>query len=512
LLEATRWSKRFGGRTVLDTVDLTVAPGEIHALLGQNGSGKSTFIKILAGVHRPEAGATLKIRGRDVHLPLRPGQARTLGVSFVHQDLGLVPTGTVLENLGIGQYRTRLGWYVPWKSEARRARALLAEFGLEIDPGARVEELWDVDRALLAIVRALEELRGHPGGVLVLDEPTAYLPRDGVERLFAAVRRVSERGFGVIFVTHRLEEVTALAHIVSVLRDGRLVWRGSTVGLTEDDLVERILGFSLGQLYPDYNPARGDVVASIRDLAGATLKGCSADIRRGEILGVTGLLGMGHDEIPYLLFGAQRAVNGTVTLGGREIAVRSLTPAAAMRMGMALLPADRLRLGGVGAATVLENATMPTLAGYFRHGLLRHGTEESAVQALLQDFDVHPAAPSLPLRMLSGGNQQKVLVGKWFETRPGLFLMHEPTHGVDVGAKRQIFQRITNAAAQGTAVLLASAEYEDMANICDRVIVFRHGEAVAELAGGQLTADRILDQCFRQAGAGIAINQGAAHE
>ena len=520
LLEANAWSKQFGGRTVLDAVDLTIAPGEIHALIGQNGSGKSTFIKILAGIHRPEPGASLRVRGEDVHLPLRPGQARSLGVAFVHQDLGLLPTATVLENMRIGQYETRFAWYVPWRRELRAARAKLREFGLDIDPRARVQELRDVDRALLAIVRALEDLRGHPGGVLVLDEPSAYLPRDGVERLFGAVRRVAAQGFGVLFVTHRLDEVTALARSVSVLRDGALVWRGDAAGTTEDDLIERILGFSPGQLYPEHHESRGEPVVSIRALAGSTLKSYSTDIRRGEVLGVTGLLGMGHDEIPYLLFGAQPAASGTVRLAGREADVSALKPAAAMRMGMALMPADRLRRSGLGGATVLENATMPTLGRYFSGGLLRHGRERGAVESLLHEFDVRPPAPSAPLRTLSGGNQQKVLVAKWFETAPSLFLLHEPTHGVDVGAKRQIFQRIRSAADDGRAFLLASAEYEDMAHLCDRVIVFRHGEAVAELSGSQLTADRIVDQCFRDSRAGAngtsstsksEVDQGAVH-
>jgi ribose transport system ATP-binding protein len=504
LLSALNLSKTFSGRTVLRGVDLDVRPGEIHGLVGQNGSGKSTLIKILAGFHAPDAGASLEVHGQPIPLPLGPSEPGRLGLAFVHQDLGLFESGSVLENLRVGRYQTGLGWRISWRREREYARRALERFNVDVDPGTQVSTLSDVDRALVAIVRALDQVGQTSAGVLVLDEPTAYLPRDSADALFAAVRRIAAEGFGVIFVSHRLAEVRSLCDRVTVLRDGASVGTADTASLSERDLIARILGFSLEELYPVVPHGEREVAVSVRGLASANVQDLSLDVHRGEIVGLAGLLGMGHEDVPYLLFGAERAEAGTLSIEGRSHAMARLTPRRAISLGIGLLPGNRLRDGGVLAATGTENMTLATLEDYFVGGLLRRRRERAAVAEAMGRFDVRPPEPQRPFGTFSGGNQQKILVAKWFATEPKLLLLHEPSQGVDVGAKRQIFRHIRDAAAAGTAFLIASVEYEDLAHLCDRVFVFRHGRAISELSGPDLTQERIAEQCLRAEPAPVA--------
>jgi ribose transport system ATP-binding protein len=498
VVSASGFSKSFAGRTVLRDVDLAIGSGEVHGLLGQNGSGKSTFIKVLAGYHDPDPGAALTVAGREIAFPMHPGQSRALGLSFVHQDLGLLDDGTVMENLRIARYRTGRLWRIPWRRERASVRESMRRFGLDIDPATPVGSLREIDRALLAILRALEELESVETGLLVLDESTAYLPRDGIDQLFEAVREITRLGFGVLFVTHRLEEVRAITDHVTILRDGRLVASGATSSFSDDDLIRNIVGFSLDALYPDpYERDDSETVMSVRGLSGATVRGLDLDVARGEVIGLTGLLGTGFEEIPYLLFGARTASAGTVTLGGAEHAATTLTPRRAKEAGLALLPGSRARQGAVGAASVLENMTLTTVGQHFRGGRLRLRDERREVRRQVTQFDVRPPEPAREFSTLSGGNQQKALIAKWFATHPRVFLLDEPAQGVDVGARRQIFGHLRDASAAGTSFVIASTESEDLAHLCDRVLVFRDGVVVSELSGEQLTADRITEQSFR---------------
>jgi ribose transport system ATP-binding protein len=496
VVSARGLTKSFAGRRVLHGVDLDVLPGQVHGLVGQNGSGKSTLIKILAGYHAPDTGGALAVRGTDVSLPLAPSQPRALGISFVHQDLGLVDTGTVLENLRVGRYETGLGWRIPWADERRRAQAALARIDARISLDATVGALRDVDRAMVAIARALDEVEHAGGGLLVLDEPTAYLPHDATERLFSAVRAVAAAGVGVLFVTHRLEEILATTDVVTVLRNGELVATRETASVTQDDLVEQILGFSLERLYPESHEARAERVLSLRNASGGSVRDVTVDLHAGEILGVTGLAGMGHEQLPYLVFGAEAASSGELEIAGTVHDLRSFSPRAAIAAGLALLPGNRLRDGGVGAASLIENLTLPSLGRYFRGGRLRAGAQADDVAELARRFEVLPPVPTAALADFSGGNQQKALLAKWFHTEPRVMILHEPTQGVDIGAKRQIFQLIRDAAEAGTSFLLASAEHEDLAHLCDRVLVFRDGRVASSLHGAALTHERLLEQCF----------------
>jgi ribose transport system ATP-binding protein len=493
-LQATGLSKSFGGVRVLHEVDLTVKAGEIHALVGSNGSGKSTLIKILSGYHVPDPGGTLKVRGEEVSLPVAPDRATKVGLSFVHQDLGLIPQLSVLENLRVGRFESHPGFRISWRQERATVRAALARFDLDVSPDAKVERLSSVERVLLAMVRAFSDLESAPGGVLVLDEPTAYLPRDGVDRLFAAVRRTAQEGAGVIFVSHRLEEIGQLCHSVTVLRDGHHVGTRETAGLTEPELVRMIVGEDITTR--TYRPrSDGEAILRTSAVSGEVATEVSFELRRGEVLGLTGLMGMGHEELPYLLFGAQDGA-GEIELDGERIPLGELTPRRAMAAGVALLPGDRQRTSGAQSLSVAENVTLPTIERFFKGGFLRPKRERAHVLDVLHQYDVRPAAPVRKLGTLSGGNQQKALVAKWLEREPMIFLMHEPVQGVDVSAREEIARVIADIAARGGSVLLSSCEYEDLARICGRVLVFRHGRVASELSGDELTKERLIERCY----------------
>lgn len=499
-LLAEHISKTFGGERALDDVAFSVAPGEVHGLLGQNGSGKSTLIKVLSGFHHPDPGGHLKIYGNDVPLPVSVRSFRSLGLSFVHQHLGLVPNLTVLENLVVGDLATKQSAFLNWPELRRKALETFARFDLRLDPQKPVAELPQVERALLAIVRAFEDIRaeheehGVPG-ILFLDEPTPFLPKEGVEQLFTLVRGIVREGASVIFVSHDVDEVMEITTRATVLRDGRVAGTLVTDGATKDEFISMIIGRKVEpyQAVPqDFSAKAADI--SIENLSGGALGPTSLGLHKGEVVGLTGLIGSGFDEIPYLLFGARQASSGQVKIGDEVVDVVSTRPKDAIDRGLALLPADRLGAAGVGELTITDNMTLPVLAdlrAWF--GLDRPGMRNRA-QTLGAEYDVRPNAPVMKLASLSGGNQQKVLLAKWLQTKPALLLLDEPTQGVDVGARQQVFGAIAQASEQGSAVICASTDYEQLSQICDRVFIFARGQIVQELRGADVTKDRIAEQ------------------
>jgi ribose transport system ATP-binding protein len=493
LLELRGLTKSFAGVRVLASVDLAVRAGEVHALIGQNGSGKSTIIKILSGYHAPDSGKVF-MRGEAVPLPMRPGQSARSGLRFLHQDVGVVRTMTVLENLRVGRFRTSRYGRLRWNDERRAAKATLAEMQLDIDPDTLVRDVPPAERALIGFMRAIQEIDYERGEVLILDEPTAFLPAPSVEKIFTAIRTVAGRGSAVMFVSHRLDEVMRIADRTSVLRDGQLVETVVTRATDERKLVTAMLGRELDSLYPRRTVAGGRRILAAENLSGRIARDVSFTVHRGEIVGLTGLLGMGHDEIPYLLFGAAPARAGTVTVAGNPL--NEFTPRQAIGAGMAFLPADRHRQSGIPKATLLENVAMTNGARFVRSGLLRHHAERTAVHEVLALFDVRPPEPDRLLTTLSGGNQQKALLGKWLQTEPAVLLLHEPTQGVDIGSRQQILQIIAQVAAAGAAVLVASAEYDELAHLCHRVLIFRNGRIARELTGDDLNETRIAEQCY----------------
>lgn len=498
IIAARSISKSFSGRKVLEDFDLDIMLGEIHSLVGQNGSGKSTFIKILSGYHDPDSGGSLKFNGKPVNLPLNATDPGKLGMSFVHQDLGLVDNATILENLRVGRYQTHFGWFISWAKECLYAKQALARFGLDLDPNAKLSTLNHIEKALIAISRALEQIKDVEHGLLVLDEPTSFLPRDDVDRLFDAMREVAAMGHGVLFISHRIEEVLKISDCVTVLRDGRKVGTFASENLDEDSLITHILGFSLDQLYPEAHPVEGTPIFFTNDVNGGGIHDFELEARTGEIIGLTGLSGMGQEEVFYLLYGANKARSGRIKIGDQEFDLKSFSPIQAMQAGMALLPANRLLDGASQSALLIENMTLATLNKYFKHGILNHKKEQSRSCELMEQFDVRPREPKKTFSTFSGGNQQKALLAKWMDLEPKVLLLHEPSQGVDVGARKQIFSLIREAADQGMTILIASTEYADLSALCDRVVIFHDGRVTCQLSGASLTHERILEQCYRK--------------
>ncbi|MDO9352380.1 MAG: sugar ABC transporter ATP-binding protein [Solirubrobacteraceae bacterium] len=502
-IELTGLTKRFDGVLALDGVDLTVVPGEIHGLLGENGSGKSTLIKVLAGFHGTDGGR-LSVAGEEVPLPLSPDTPKRLGLEFVHQDLGMIESLSVVENLRIGEMNRRR-MRISWADEHRRAREVFDRYGIDLDPRAIVADVRPVQRAQLAIARAMEGMRAargeleHTKGLLVLDEPTVFLPREEVEQLFTLMRDVAASGASVLFVSHDLDEVRHVTDRVTVLRDGRHIDTCNTAEVDHDGLVERIIGRKLEALVPpSQQAARQDqgVLARVTDVRADLLDGVSLEVRAGEVLGITGLLGSGFERLPYVISGAARPDRGTLHVGDREFDLTSISPIQATRAGVALVPADRKNDGAVQELSVTDNVTMPVMRQFRKRGKLNRRAMTRATAALMDEYDVRPRNPSLPLSSLSGGNQQKAVMAKWLQTDPQLLLLHEPTQGVDIGARGQIFEVIRRSADEGRSVVCASSDHEQLAAVCDRVLVFARGRIAAELSGSDLTKERITERCL----------------
>ncbi|SFS58082.1 monosaccharide ABC transporter ATP-binding protein, CUT2 family [Sulfitobacter marinus] len=497
-------SKVFGATKALDNVSLDVLPGEVHGLLGTNGSGKSTLIKVLAGYHSPEPGGTLEFNSDNVKLPLRPEDFRRLGMSFVHQDLGLVPSLTVLENLRIAEIALAKGGLINWKHEKAAAKTILERYDVNIEIWRRVDELSAVNRALLAIVRAFEDVRrrseetGKPGLVL-LDEPTPFLPRESVNQLFDLVRRIAEQGSSAIFISHDIDEVMEFTDKVTVLRDGRVSGQAETKTATHDDMVELIIGRRLEKTTTTKtaSTAKRTVLAKFSDISSKTVKARPFEIGKGEIIGMTGLIGSGYEQLPYLMFGAQRADAGTVQIEGQSpIVLSGLTPKAALEHQFALLPGDRLEKSGVGSISIFENMLLPGITDYSARGFLNNAAMKKEARRLGAQFEVRPNNPEAPLGSLSGGNAQKVLIAKWMKRNPKLLLLDEPTQGVDVGTRDNIFKALRAAAQQGMSIVCASSDAEQLEAVCDRVLIFARGRIIDELTGARLTKDEIMQACY----------------
>jgi ribose transport system ATP-binding protein len=497
-------SKTFGGARALRGIGFDVGPGEVHGLLGQNGSGKSTFVKILAGFHAPDPGGSIALYGQPIPLPLPPGSFRTLRLAFVHQQLALVPSLTVLENLRISTTTGPRKWVIDWRDERRAARAAFARFDLDIDITARIAELSPVDRALVAIIRAFEELRedaGHDGaaggGLLLLDEPTPFLPKEGVDTLFRLIRQITREGSSVLFISHDIDEVLAITDRVTVLRDGEVVGTMVTRDATKERIVDMIVGRRVDRFATSPKAAVDrPVKARLSDLQGERLQPTSLDLHGGEIVGLTGLIGSGYERVGYLVFGASPATGGRITIDGVTLDLVGMTPAAAIRHGLALLPGDRQKQGGVGGLPIADNLLLLSLGRFVRRGMLQRRRMGRSASAACAEYEVRPNSPALPLAALSGGNAQKVLLAKWLSQKPAMLILDEPTQGVDVGTRQQLFRAIRVAADAGATVLCASTDFEQLSQICDRVIIFARGAVVDTLTGAEITKDAIAERCY----------------
>jgi len=505
VLQASNLAKTFGGITALDGVDLTVRSGEVHALLGENGSGKSTFIKIISGYHKPDAGAEVLIDGQPMWL----GHAESsyaLGCRFVHQDLGLVLSSSVLDNLYMNAgFPTTLGT-INGRAARQRARSDLAKVGLDIDPRTPVAELTPAIRTGIAVARALLEDESSKVKFLVLDEPTATLPDDEVKHLLDIVRRVAETGVGVLYVTHRLDEVFEVAHNVTVLRDGRKAATEPTSALDRKRLINLLVGSEFDEIHAvseSLQTEHGDPVLRVRDLVAGPVNGVSFETRAGDIVGIAGITGSGRETILGALFGATLRDSGVVEIDGR--ALTPMRPDKAMAAGMAYMPPDRKTSGGLMDFTARENLTLTDLSPFWRTLLLRRGSENAETRRWFERLGVRPAGgTNARLSAFSGGNQQKILFGKWLRRKPRVLLLDEPTQGVDVGAKAELHRQLLGAAEEGTSVVLSSSDLDELAAVCHRVLVLRDGKIAAHLTGARVDVANIARESLGAEGKVVA--------
>jgi ribose transport system ATP-binding protein len=480
--------KDFGGQRALDGVDLAVRSGEIHALLGENGAGKSTLIKVLAGVHRPDGGE-LSVGGTHLQAGHTPADAARLGLHFVHQDLALVDELSVAENIALDVgYGMRRGLVSMARTE-RRAEELLARQGVAVDPTSPVGALPQAEKVMVAIARAFHA----DARVIVLDEVSASLPGPEVVRLQAAVRRAADGGLAVIWITHRLDELDGFADRLTVLRDGRRVVSADVADAAPSQIVEWIVGreVDLSRTRP-HTERLGEPKLSVRGLSGPGLAApLDLDVMAGEIVGLTGLIGAGAAAAAALLGGSPRVTAGTMTLDGAALPIGR--PRAMRLAGCNYVPGDRARDGAIASLTVRENLFPVRIGTGPDDGRWRsRGTERAAAARLVRRFGVQPgAAVEMPLETLSGGNQQKVIFGRALRTSPRLLVLADPTAGVDVGARAELYALIRVATDEGAAVILASSDFDEVVRQADRALVMARGHVTAELSGDRLTRDAL---------------------
>jgi ABC-type sugar transport system ATPase subunit len=478
-------SKSFPGVQALRDVRFEVCAGEVHALVGENGAGKSTLIRILGGVHQRDAG-TIVLRGRPVEIP-SPLAARQLGISIIHQELQQISALSVAENLFLGREPRRRGGLIDWPAMHRRAEALLRELGMPIDPRRRLGTLTVAEQQLVEIAKALSV----EADLVIMDEPTAALTVEETERLFRFIRELRRRGVGIVYITHRLDELFSIADRVTVLRDGQYVATRPVAGLTMDELIRLMVGRQLTEKFPKESVPAGPPVLEAR---GLTARGRFADVsftvRRGEILGIAGLIGSGKEAVARAIFGAIPLDAGEILVEGRPVAVPS--PAAAIAHGIGLVTEDRKRLGLVLSRSVAENITLPILPALSTAGVVRRREEAARVAQAVRELDMAVAHPRQIARTLSGGTQQKVVVAKWLQTEAKVLLLVEPTRGIDVGAKVEMYRLMVDLARRGVGLVMISSELPEILGMSDRILVMREGRVAAEFPRGAATQEAIL--------------------
>jgi simple sugar transport system ATP-binding protein len=488
VLEGVGITKTFGNHTALRAVDIAFRAGEVHALLGENGAGKSTLIKILTGAYTLDQGV-IRLDGQEVAFAT-PLQAQALGIGTVYQEVNLLPNMTVMDNLFIGRQPRRFG-LVDKKRMEREARDVLSTYGLDIDVRAELSTFSVAVQQIVAIARAVE----LSGKVLILDEPTASLDAAEVEKLFDIVRRLRDRGLAIVFITHFLDQVFALSDRVTVLRNGQLIGTRGITDINRTELVKMMLGKDLALHHGDVLADESEVGETLMSIRGYGLKGkvqpLDLDIHKGEVIGVAGLLGSGRTEMARVLFGIDAADTGKITIDGRETTIRS--PRDAVELGFGFCPEDRKLDGIFGDLSVRENIVIAMQArlGWFR-ALTRDEQMEIAGN-YIEALDIRTASAELPVKLLSGGNQQKVILARWLATDPRFLILDEPTRGIDVGAHAEIVRMISRLREDGLALVVISSELDEVVSYSSRVVVMRDRAIAAELHGADINVAKIVE-------------------
>lgn len=487
LLKLQSVTKRFGGVTALDNVDFDLCRGEIHALLGENGAGKSTLIKVLGGIHIPQAG-TIHIDGKPA--PIRSvADADRYGIRIIHQELSLAPNLSVAENIYLGREPTRLGWLCR-RTMFRMARELVASLSLDEirDVGARVSDLSIAQQQLVEIARALS----CQARILVLDEPTSSLSEAETEALFETLRRLRSQGVGVIYISHRLEEIIRLADRITVLRDGNSIGTQPASNVSQRELVRWMVGREIVDHFRRPNSTAAEPALELRRLANGRVHQVSFTVHYGEVLGIAGLVGAGRSELARAIFGIDPIQSGKILVDGRTVHIAR--PRDALRAGIVLVPENRKLEGLVMSHSMAFNTALPWVADWIRFGIPDRRKRNAIVRRAIDNFAIKLADPEQPVDSLSGGNQQKALVGRWMEHRPKILILDEPTRGVDVGAREEMFTIISSLVESGMAVLMISSDLSEVINVSHRVAVYRDGRVLQVAPAGEISPQQIMEQ------------------
>ena len=491
LLEVHGVRKAFPGVVALDDVRFRLRPGTVHALMGENGAGKSTLMKIISGVYTPDQGE-LRLKGQPLRLH-GPLDALNNGIAMIHQELNLMPYMTVAENIWIGREpRNRFG-FIDHAELRRRTEALFRRLEVDVDPEIEVRKLSIASRQMVEIAKAIS----YDSDVLIMDEPTSVLTEHEVDHLFRIIRGLKAQGKGIVYITHKMNELFDIADEVSVFRDGRYIGTHLSSEVTRDEIIRMMVGREITQMFPKETVPIGEVVLSVRDLAvDGIFRGVSFDIRAGEIIGLAGLMGSGRSNVAEALFGVVPATGGSIAINGELVTIHS--PATAMKHGMAFLTEDRKETGCFLILDVLANMDAAVLnRDYVRAGFVSGGSLASACQEMCSALRVKTPGLDERIENLSGGNQQKVLIGRWLLTKPKILILDEPTRGIDVGAKAEIHRLVCKLAGQGVAVLMISSELPEVLGMADRIVVMHEGRMTGELDREHADQVSVMDLASR---------------
>jgi ribose transport system ATP-binding protein len=497
LARLTAIAKSFGGVHALRGVDFDVQSGEVHALIGENGAGKSTLMRVLGGEMPPSSGE-IRIDGRTTELH-GPRAARAHGIAIIHQELALAPDLSVAENIFLGE----LSGVISWSALRRRAGELIASLGFDIDPARRVSSLAVAHQQVVEIAKALS----RKVKIIVFDEPTAVLSAQDAERLHEIISRLRAEGVGIVYISHRLEEILSISDRVTVMKDGQVVATKLAAELSIDAMIRMMVGRPMAALFPEKGPRTiGEERLAVRDLqAGRLVRGVTFSVRAGEIVGLGGLVGSGRTEVARVIFGADPLESGAILLDGKEMKMRS--PKNAVQAGVCLVPEDRKGQGVVLDAAIRINATMARLSAVVnRFGFVRQALERKLVGDLAGSLKLKASRIDAPVSTLSGGNQQKVVLAKWFHAGGNVIILDEPTRGVDVGAKSEIYGIVLKLAEAGKAVLVISSEHQELFGLCDRILVMGEGQLRGELKPPDYSEERLLSLAI----SGSTLHQKAA--
>jgi rhamnose transport system ATP-binding protein len=495
ILRMTNISKSFSGVHALRGVQFDLYPGEVHALLGENGAGKSTLVKVMTGVHQPDSGE-IYLNGAQVHFS-DARQSRQAGIAAIYQELSLFPDLDVAENIFAGRQPTRAGGRIDWRKLYNQAGQLLASLGVHMNLKQKARSLSIAQQQMVEIARALSV----NARILIMDEPTSSLTLNEVAELFRIVRHLREEGTGIVFISHRLEELFELADRVTVLRDGAYVDTRPMTGVTRDELIRLMVGRTITNLFPKQEVQAGEVVLKVENLTCPGLfQNISFELHKGEILGMAGLIGAGRTDVARAIFGVEPPEIGTIQLEGKPIRITS--PQQAIALGLAYVPEDRQLHGLIPPMNITENISLPILQEYTRRGWLRNKRERSATFNAARQMEVRANNIFQKARELSGGNQQKVVLAKWLSTQPRILILDEPTRGIDVGTKAVIHALMSKLASEGMAILMISSELPEVLGMSDRIIVMHEGRMTASFTRAEATQEKIISAATQTVTAG----------